>query len=233
MAPRNPKLEAVIAKDPDDPGPYLVYADWLSGAGKYRLQEFMLASQGYLSANVVPDPGNHGGVLPTADATINGFIPEGGNSDRTCWTRLDARALESGELEAQYAANPAMRPVLDGGDFAPVVAGGTTSAHLSGLIDLTRFYALARANGFFPGQRGFWVDRWVGFEVTDHDFDPTNCNPTCPANVRPAGSYDPNEPHTVEWAGVIFEAHGPWNVNVHVHRLNVFSADAVTGTAYP
>jgi uncharacterized protein (TIGR02996 family) len=44
-AKRNPQLEALIAKSPDDPDGYLVYADWLAGEGDPRGELITLQHQ--------------------------------------------------------------------------------------------------------------------------------------------------------------------------------------------
>ena len=72
-----------------------------------------------------------------------------------------------------------------------------------GEIDVTEFYRQALAAKAFPGQRGLWVDRWVGFEGDVPEFQ------------------NPNELHGIDWAFFIFESHGPLKVISEVRELDV------------
>jgi hypothetical protein len=72
-----------------------------------------------------------------------------------------------------------------------------------GEIDVTEFYRQSLAAKAFPGQRGFWVDKWVGFEGDVPEFR------------------DPDEEHGIEWAFFIFESHGPIKTVAEIRRLDL------------
>ncbi len=74
------------------------------------------------------------------------------------------------------------------------------------MIDVTNYYALARAGQFFPGQLGYWNNVQVGF-----------------ASADPA-SKDPTEQHAIYNAAMIFESHGPFRVALGINRFNVYVA---------
>ena len=96
-------------------------------------------------------------------------------------------------------------PVLVYGDpYLAVPAAGLESKRFKGLIDITRFYQVSRKLECFTGQKGSrGDDSWVGFEGDD----PKLANP--------------DERHGIEWAGFIFENHGPFKVKTKVNKLNV------------
>lgn len=140
--------------------------NFLMTAAKYRLAEFMLAaSSNYESSIYGPsdpdwDPFSNENFAPTANAEMNSYIYDGGNNGNIAWTRTRIDGLQ----------NPALNPVVSGGQFFPIPFHQSTNKKLSGVIDLTNYYAVARANQFFPGQRGYWNNQAVGFEGDVSEF---------------------------------------------------------------
>jgi hypothetical protein len=93
--------------------------------------------------------------------------------------------------------------LIKGGDYVEIPDGGMKK-RFEGIIDLTNYYVVSRQKQFFPGQRGFWVHKWVGFEGDDPQYR------------------NPREEHGINWLGFIFENHGPFKVSVTIHRLNAY-----------
>lgn len=165
---------------------------------RYRLAEFMLCSYNQKSCLVFPEEKGGLGVLPTANDTLNPYVRDGGNNGNSAWWRvpisiLNDPALTQGEGSAWTSDDPYLemkKPELKQKVF-------------KGEIDVTRLYRQMINAKFFPGQRGFWVNEWVGFE----------------GDV--AEQRDPDERHGVEWAFFIFENHGPLTVVAEVRQLDV------------
>jgi hypothetical protein len=165
---------------------------------RYRLAEFMLCSYNHQSCVVFPEKEGGQGVLPTANAGFNKYVRDGGNAGKSAWWRvpisaLDDAALTQGGASAWKSEDPYLemeKPELRRRVF-------------KGEIDVTEFYRQALASKVFPGQRGYWVSQWVGFEGDDPE------------------QFNPDERHGVEWAFFIFENHGPLKVEAEVRQLDV------------
>ena len=96
-------------------------------------------------------------------------------------------------------------PVLVNADpYFAVPAAGMSSKRFKGVIDITRFYQISRKLKCFTGQKGSRGEHsWVGFEGDDLKL----------AN--------PDERHGIEWAGFIFENHGPFKVKAKINKLSI------------
>ncbi|MGB0419499.1 MAG: hypothetical protein ACPGF8_07900, partial [Opitutales bacterium] len=167
----------------------------------YRLAEFMLCTYNQVPVGVFPEEADGKGFLATACDAINPLVSDGGNSGHVAWWRLpinvlDHPALRQGQSSAWQGTNylELKKPELEKTVF-------------KGEIDVTEFYRQAIAAKAFPGQRGLWVDRWVGFEGDVPHFQ------------------NPDEAHGIDWAFFIFESHGPLKVVAEVHQLDVVIAD--------
>lgn len=174
--------------------------------GCYRLAEMMLTSYHQQPSFCHPrDPNGKEpdclGFYCTASAAFDPCVADGGNSGAVAWTRFPMDVLARPDF---LAADPGIGAVLlEGGDYVELEQPHLPVRRFFGRIDLTAFYVLARAHAFFPGQRGYWVDRWVGFEGDAPEFR------------------NPKEQHGVEWVSVIFENHGPFRIEVDIRRLEV------------
>ena len=93
--------------------------------------------------------------------------------------------------------------LLDGGKHWTWDGTGSSKKKFSGVIDVSAFYRQLCKLGCFPGQRGYWGDRWPGFEGDD----PTYINP--------------NEKHGIEWLEVLFENHGASGVDDNITKMNI------------
>lgn len=178
----------------------------------YRLAEFMVAEYNqqpifFFDPNVSPDvdagrpfnpfrvDGN--GVIPTANDAMNSHVVDGGCSGHFAWTRTAVDVFQ----QKRFALEEPI--VLEGGNCWHWDGVGKQKQALSGILDMTAFYRQSLELGYFPGQRGYWGNRWVGFAGDD------------PAFVNR------NEKHGVEWLGLIFENHGPFRLDLRASRLNL------------
>lgn len=180
--------------------------------GRYRLAEFMLAEFNqqpifFFDRDVPADvdagrsfnpfrlDGN--GVLPTANEAMNRHVVDGGCSGNFAWTRTPVDVFR----DSAFAPDEPI--VHEGGDCLHWDGKGPCRAVLSGVLDVGAFYRQARNLDYFPGQRGYWGSRWVGFEGDASEFR------------------NPAERHGLEWLGLIFENHGPFRLQIKAARLNL------------
>lgn len=128
----------------------------------------------------------------TNNPTINTFIFEGGTNYYSPTVGSSWYRLRVDALKHPgLASEPPM--VVSGGDYAPVVfTNKVFQTTLQGRIDLTNYYKVAHGHQFFPGQK------------PTPDFDTAL-----------------GENNGINWAGMIFENHGPFVVSVGVRKLNV------------
>lgn len=164
---------------------------------RYRHAEFMLCSYNQEPCGVFPEEASGEGCLATACDALNPLVVDGGNNGRGSWWRvpvstLNHRALRKGGVS-----------LWQGTDYLELKKPELDKTVFKGEIDVTRFYRQSLAAGFFPGQRGYWVNRWVGFEGDVPELR------------------NPDEKHGVEWAFFIFENHGPLKVVAEIHELDV------------
>jgi len=169
---------------------------------RYRLAEFMLCSYNQKSCVVHPsnDETENGrlGVYPTANDGFNKHVRDGGNSGISAWWRVPISVLNDGALtQGEVPAWTSDVPYLE------MEKPELRQKVFKGEIDITRFHRQAINTKAFPGQRGFWVRQWVGFE----------------GDV--AEQRNPAERHGIEWAFFIFENHGPLKVEAEVRELDV------------
>lgn len=165
---------------------------------RYRLAEFMLCSYNQKSCNYDPPSSGAAGFLPTACNALNPQVRDGGNNGAGSWWRvpvntLNMRALKKDEPSAWTSDT----------DYLELKEPALPETVFKGEIDITRFYHQALRAGFFPGQRGYWVNRWVGFEGDAPEYR------------------NPEEKHGIEWAFLIFESHGPLKAVAEVRKLDV------------
>ena len=167
----------------------------------YRLAEFMLCTYNQVPVGVFPDEADGKGFLATDCDAMNPLVADGGNSGDIAWWRLPIDVLD----------NPALRQgqssAWQGSDYLDLEEPELDKTVFKGEIDVTEFYRQAIAAKAFPGQRGLWVNRWVGFEGDVADFQ------------------NPDEAHGIDWAFFIFESHGPLKVVAQVRKLDVVIAD--------
>lgn len=167
----------------------------------YRLAEFMLCTYNQVPVGVFPEEGGGKGFLATACDALNPLVSDGGNSGHVAWWRLPINVLD----------HPALRQgqpsAWQGTNYLELEKPELEETIFKGEIDVTEFYRQAIAAKAFPGQRGLWVDRWVGFEGDVPEFQ------------------NPNEVHGIDWAFFIFESHGPLKVVAEVHQLDVVISD--------
>jgi hypothetical protein len=167
----------------------------------YRLAEFMLCTYNQVPVGVFPEEANGKGFLATGNEPISRFVSDGGNSGHVAWWRLPIDVLH----------NPALRQgqpsAWQGSDYLELEEPELEETVFKGEIDVTEFYRQAIAAKAFPGQRGLWVNRWVGFEGDVPDFQ------------------NPDEAHGIDWAFFIFESHGPLKVVAQVRQLEVVISD--------
>lgn len=167
----------------------------------YRLAEFILCSYNQEPVGVFPYEAGGKGFLATANDAINPLVTDGGNSGHVAWWRLPVSVLESQEF--QQGAPSAWQ----GSPYLELKAPELKKTVFKGEIDVTEFYRQAIAAKAFPGQRGFWSHRWLGFEGDVPEFQ------------------NPDEAHGIDWAFFIFESHGPLKVVAQVRQLDVVIAD--------
>jgi hypothetical protein len=180
--------------------------------GRYRLAEFMIAEYNqepifFHDKDVDPkvDSGREfnpfrvdgNGVIPTANEELSEHVVDGGCSGNFAWTRVASDVYKSKTLA------PDADIILEGGECWHWDGTGKQKRTLSGSIDITAFYKQALKLNYFPGQRGYWGDRWVGFCGDDPAFK------------------DPSEQHGLEWLGLIFENHGPFKIDILSKRFNL------------
>ena len=167
----------------------------------YRLAEFMLCAYNQDPVGVFPEEGNGRGFLANGNEAISRLVSDGGNSGNVAWWRLPVDVLEHPEL--LQGASPAWK----GTDYRELTEPSLERTVFKGEIDVTEFYRQAIAAQVFPGQRGFWVKRWVGFEGDVPEFQ------------------NSDEEHGIDWAFFIFESHGPLKVTAQVRKLDVVIVD--------
>lgn len=163
---------------------------------KYLEQEFMLLSRNYQSHT-------RGLFSPSGDPKWDKYTYDGGNSGQGAWMRTRISALHN--LPAfqkgigRQVASPGVKFVNLTGDHKH----WTVSLH--GRIDLTAYYRIARREGFFPGQRGQYIDpnRFHGFSVPG------------------SAVYDPKQRQTLKWVGIMYEMNGPYEIKVDIHKWDV------------
>jgi hypothetical protein len=158
----------------------------------------MLASWNQRPFDCPPAGPSGQGFLPTACEALNAEVRDGGNNGRGAWTRipisvLNRPELTRGEASALSAADAYREPVTP----------ELPKTRFRGEIDITQYYRQALRAKFFPGQRGYWVKEWVGFEGDI-------------ANLR-----NEAEPHGIEWGFLIFENHGPFRVEIELRRFEI------------
>ena len=183
--------------------------------GRYRLAEFMLAEYNQKSIffhdkDVSPDidsgrdfnpfrvDGN--GVIPTSHEGMNEHIVDGGCSGNFAWSRVAVDVYK----DKQFAPDGPI--VLDGGECWRWNGKGKQKRTLKGTIDITAYYQQSMKLKTFPGQKGYWGSRWVGFQGDVDDFN------------------DENEQHGLEWLGLIFENHGPFRIDMTTSKFNLVQA---------
>ncbi len=182
-----------------------IMVNFLERDGKYRLAEFMLASKNQRPIGFQPLAADGDGIVYSADPSLNRFFVDGGLSGPVGWWRVPVSMLSHPLFTSGH--EDLMPVVMEGGEFSPIPDGGIQKRY-KGKIDLTKFYAVARQRRIFPGQRGYASGTWIGFEGDAVE------------------SQDPNERHGIEWLGAIYEAHGPFEVKMTVHELDVHIATA-------
>ena len=168
---------------------------------QYRLAEFMLCTYQQAPVGVYPHEANGEGFFATDCEAINPLVSDGGNSGNVSWWRLPINVLEHDALLQGQAS------AWQGSDYLELTEPELELTVFHGEIDVTEFYQQAIAAKAFPGQRGWWVDRWVGFEGDAPEYQ------------------NPAEEHGIDWAFFIFESHGPLNVKAQVRQLEVVIAD--------
>ena len=170
---------------------------------RYRLAEFMLASYNQESVWVRPseDGSEHGhlGVHSTANMKFNKQVRDGACSGNSAWWRVPIDILKDPEL---CAGEPSAWKSDD--KYIEMEAPALERTVFEGEIDITKFYRQSLKGKYFPGQRGYWVKRWVGFEGDE--------------TAAP-------EEHGIEWAFLIFENHGPLKVTTEVMQFDIVAQD--------
>lgn len=164
---------------------------------RYRLAEFMLCTYNQKPVGVLPEEAGGKGFLATACDAVNPLVTDGGNNGAGSWWRLPIRVLRHDALTGGGEA------AWSGSDYLELKRPELKKTVFRGEIDVTGFYRQALAAKAFPGQRGYWVDRWVGFEGDAPEFR------------------NPDEEHGIEWAFFIFESHGPLKTIAEVRKLDV------------
>jgi hypothetical protein len=164
---------------------------------RYRLAEFMLCTYNQKPVGVLPEEAGGKGFLATACDAINPLVTDGGNNGAGSWWRLPISVLNHNALTVGGKSS------WRGTDYLALQKPELEQTVFKGEIDVTKFYRQSIAAKAFPGQRGFWVDRWVGFEGDVPEFK------------------NPDEEHGVEWAFFIFESHGPLKTVAEVRKLEV------------
>jgi len=171
---------------------------------RYRLAEFMLASYNQESVWVAPknDGSKHGklGILSTANTQFNKQVRDGACSGNSAWWRVPIDTLNNPELTAgEPSAWTSNSPYIE------MESPSLERTVFEGEIDLTAFYRQSLKGKYFPGQRGYWVKQWVGFEGDAADAIP--------------------EEHGVEWAFFIFENHGPLRVDAEIMEFDIVTVE--------
>ena len=161
----------------------------------------MLCAYNQVPVGVFPEEANGKGFLATGNEPISRLVSDGGNSGHVAWWRLPIDVLH----------NPALRQgqpsAWQGSDYLELEEPELEETVFKGEIDVTEFYRQAIAAKAFPGQRGLWVNRWVGFEGDVPEFQ------------------NSDEEHGIDWAFFIFESHGPLKVAAQVRKLDVVIVD--------
>ncbi|MBT3193325.1 MAG: hypothetical protein HN341_12290 [Verrucomicrobia bacterium] len=164
---------------------------------RYRLAEFMLCSYNQKPVGVMPAEGGGKGFLATACDALNPLVTDGGNNGHNGWWRMPISVL------SHEALTGGGKSAWSGTDYLELQRPELKKTVFKGEIDVTEFYRQSLAANAFPGQRGLWVDQWVGFEGDAPE------------------SRDPDEEHGIEWAFFIFESHGPIKTVAEVRRLDL------------
>ncbi|MDD7985305.1 hypothetical protein PQO01_10105 [Lentisphaera marina] len=170
---------------------------------RYRLAEFMLAS--YNQENVWVHPKNDGskhghlGVYSTANMKFNKQVRDGACSGNSAWWRAPINVLNDEDL--QFGEGSAWKSK---DNYIEMDAPSLERTIFEGEIDITKFYRQSLKGKYFPGQRGYWVKNWLGFEGNE--------------TAAP-------EEHGVEWAFLIFENHGPLKVKTEVIQFDIVALD--------
>lgn len=185
---------------------FSLMVNWKEADGVYRLSEFMLASQNYKSSHL-PD------YQISPQTALNPYFLEGGNGGNVGWHRMNVDGLNlfrNSHPELQ-ALSPGTRHFE--------ISGASFKQRLTGTVNLSKYYKLARELQFFPGQRSSWGNGWIGFDGDVAEFK------------------NPSERHGIHWIGAIFEAHGPYKVRLKVKDLKMQRQEGasvvVTPTATP
>jgi hypothetical protein len=165
---------------------------------RYRLAEFMICTYNQKPSNVYPNSPGHIGFEPTANDTLNPTITDGGNNGAGSWWRAPVDVLDHHELTKGDTSS-----WLSDNDYLELKEPKLRKRTFTGSIDITKFYHQALKSKFFPGQRGYWVNRWVGFEGDHPPFK------------------NPAEEHGIEWAFLIAESHGPLRFEMEVEEFDV------------
>ena len=168
---------------------------------RYRLAEFMLCSYSQKPVGVLPEEADGKGFLATACDALNPFVTDGGNNGHNGWWRVPISVLSHDALTGGGES------AWSGTDYLELQRPELKKTVFKGEIDVTEFYRQSLAANAFPGQRGLWVDEWVGFEGDSPEFR------------------DPDEEHGIEWAFFIFESHGPLKTVAEVRKLDVVIAE--------
>ena len=176
-----------------------VMVNFLERDGKYRLAEFMLASKDQRPIGFLPLEKGGDGIMYAADPELNRFFVDGGLGGPVGWWRAPISMLSNPVFTG--GQSDLLPIVLEGGQYEPIPDGGMRK-RFKGRLDLTNFYALARQQQVFPGQRGYAGGKWMGFEGDVPELR------------------NPAERHGIEWLGAIYEVHGPFKVRMTVNRLN-------------
>ena len=164
---------------------------------QYRLAEFMLCTYNQTPVGVFPKEADGKGFLATDCKALNPLVADGGNSGHISWWRLPISILESRALCRGKKSS------WHGTDYLKLKKPELKKTVFKGEVDVTEFYRQAIAAKAFPGQRGMWVNRWVGFEGDAPEFQ------------------NPDEEHGIDWAFFIFESHGPIKTVAEVRQLDV------------
>lgn len=164
---------------------------------RYRLAEFMLCSYNQKPVGVLPEEAGGKGFLATACDALNPLVADGGNNGHNAWWRIPISVLK------HQALTGGGKSAWRGSDYLELQRPELKKTVFKGEIDITKFYRQAMDAQAFPGQRGLWVNRWVGFEGDVAEFR------------------DPDEEHGIEWAFFIFESHGPLKTVAEVRKLDV------------
>lgn len=167
---------------------------------RYQLAEFMLAEYQQEPCDYPPPAPGEIGFLAVDNPTMAAEVRDGGNPGSHAWWRIPISMFDNPAFtdNGRFAS-----PILSGGEYLDLEEPLDTEKRLAGVLDITEFYAASRATGVFPGQRGYWVDRWVGFDGEAEEYR------------------NPGVVHGLQWAGIIVEASGAMRVELEIHRFDL------------